>query len=66
MIQSFIQFAFFVDKLRAIWLPSLCEILGNMCIVIVCKPGYEAMNFEVNMIKKSWQEIKYLENEKSF
>ena len=37
-----------------------------MCIVIVCKPGYEAMNFEVNMIKKSWQEIKYLENEKSF
>ena len=28
----------------------LCEILGNMCIAIVCKPGCDVMNFEVNLI----------------
>ena len=27
-----------------------CEILGNMCITIVCKPGCDVMNFEVNLI----------------
>ena len=32
------------------WLPLLCEILGNMCIAIVCKPGSDVMNFEVNLI----------------
>ena len=31
-------------------LPLLCEISGNMCIAIVCKPGCDAMNFEVNPI----------------
>ena len=30
-----------------VWLPLLCEILGNMCIAIVSKPGCDAMNFEV-------------------
>ena len=33
-----------------IWLPLLCEILGNMCIAIVCKPGCDVMNFEVSLI----------------
>ena len=26
----------------------ICEILSNMCIAIVCKPGCDVMNFEVN------------------
>ena len=26
------------------------EILGNMCIVIVCFPGSDVINFEVNLI----------------
>ena len=33
-----------------IWLPLLCERLGNMCIGIVCKPGCDFMNFEVSLI----------------
>ena len=33
-----------------VWLPLLCEISGNMCIAIVCEPGCEVMNFEVNLI----------------
>ena len=51
-----------------VWLPLLCEILGSMCIAIVCKPGCDVMNFEVNLIFliKPWQKLKYLENEKSF
>ena len=28
----------------------LYEILGNMCIAIVCKPGCDVMNSEVNLI----------------
>ena len=32
-----------------VWLPLLCEILGNMCIPIICKPGCDVMNFEVNL-----------------
>ena len=33
-----------------VWLPLLCEIFGDMCIAIVCKPGCDVMNFEVNLI----------------
>ena len=33
-----------------VWLPLLCETLSNMCIAIVCKPGCDVMNFEVNLI----------------
>ena len=29
-------------------LPLLYEILGNMCIATICKPGRDIMNFEVN------------------
>ena len=32
------------------WLPLLHEILGNMCIVIVCQPVCEVINFEINHI----------------
>ena len=31
------------------WLPLLLEILGNMCIAIVCYPGCDAMDFEINL-----------------
>ena len=58
------------------WLSLLCEILGNMCIAIVFKPGCDVINFKVNltflikpfwyMAKKSMQKLKYLENGKSF
>ena len=33
-----------------VWLPLLLEILGNMCIAIVCYPGCEVMDFEINLI----------------
>ena len=58
------------------WLFLLLEILGNMCIAIVCFPDCDVINFEINLIflirlffsltKKSRQKFKYLENEKSF
>ena len=33
-----------------VWLRLLCEILGNMCIAIACKPVCDVMNFEVELI----------------
>ena len=58
------------------WLPLLRAILSNMCITIVCKPGCDIINFEINLIfpiklfcymkKKSRQKSEYLDNEKSF
>ena len=33
-----------------VWLPLLCEILGNMCIASICISCCEAMNFEVNLM----------------
>ena len=49
---------------------------GNMYIAIVCFPGCDAINFEINlvsliktffyMVKKSRQKFKYLDNKKSF
>ena len=59
-----------------VWLLILLEILGNMCIMIVCWRGCDIIKFEINLIylintfcfmtKKSRQKLKYLENEKSF
>ena len=56
------------------WLPLLLEILVNMCIRIVCYPGCDVINFEINLIfpikpffdmtEDSRQNIKYNENEK--
>ena len=33
-----------------VWLALLREILGNIFIAIVCKPGCDVMNFVVNLI----------------
>ena len=33
-----------------VWLPLLCEILGNICIAIVCQPGSDVMNLESDLI----------------
>ena len=53
----------------------LLEILGNMCIVIICCPDSDTINFEINdsyliklfyITKKSGQKWKYLKNKKSF
>ena len=59
-----------------VWCPLLLEILGNMCIAMVCEPGCDVKNFKINMIslikpffymtKKSRRKLKYLENEKIF
>ena len=32
------------------WFPLLLEILGNMCIAIVCEPGCDVMNSDINLI----------------
>ena len=52
------------------------EILGNICIAIVCFPVCDVISFEIIliflikpffcMIKKLRQKFKYLENEKRF
>ena len=57
-------------------LPSLLEILGSICIAIVCFSVCDVINFEINFIflinpffymtKKSRQKFDYFENEKSF
>ena len=57
-----------------VWFPLLLEILGSMCIAIICYPGWDVINFEINLIflikqffymtKKSRQKVKYLEKEK--
>ena len=59
-----------------VWLPLLLEILGNMCIAIVCFSGCDVINFEIKlvclikpffyMIKKLRKRFKYLENKKRF
>ena len=51
------------------WLPLLFKVLGNMCVAIVCFPGCDVINFEINLIfliKLLRQKFKYLENEKNF
>ena len=32
------------------WLPLVLEILGNMCIAIVCFPGCDVINYEFILI----------------
>ena len=58
------------------WLSLLLEILGYMCIVIICCPVCDVIYFQINLsflikpffyiTKKSGQKCKYLKNEKSF
>ena len=57
-------------------MPLLLKILGNVCIVIVCHPGCDVMDFEINHIfliepfflldQKVIRKLKYLENEAFF
>ena len=35
------------------WLPLLFEILGNMYITIVCSPGCDVMDFEINLSNRA-------------
>ena len=57
-----------------VWLALLCEILGNMCIGIVCKSGCDLMKLILYfssscfsyMTKISWQKLKYLRTKKAF
>ena len=59
-----------------IWFLLLLEILTKMCISIACSPGCDVINFEINLIflikpflfiiRMPKQNLKYLENEKSF
>ena len=59
-----------------VWLSLLCEILGNMCIGIACKPGCDVMDFEVSLIfqiklfflhdQNDVRKTYYLEDKKSF
>ena len=32
------------------WLPLILEILGNICMAILCFPGLDVTNFEINLI----------------
>ena len=58
------------------WFPLLLKILAKMCIAIVCEPGSDILNFEINLIflikpllymtKKCKEKLKHLDNEKSF
>ena len=32
------------------WLPFLLKILLNMCIIIVCQPSCDVIDFEINLI----------------
>ena len=32
------------------WMPLIREILINMCVVILCQPGCDVINFELNLI----------------
>ena len=59
-----------------VWLTLPCQILDNICIVIVFWLGFDHINFAVNFIfltkpfflhdQKVSTKYKYLENEKSF
>ena len=58
-----------------VWLPLLLEVLGNICVAIVCFPGCDVINLKINLIyrikpflymtKKRRQKFKYLKNKKS-
>ena len=49
-----------------VWLPLLLEILGNMCIVIVCFLGCDVIHFKINLISNQDVFPHDLENGKSF
>ena len=57
-------------------MPFLLEILGNTCIVVICWPVYDVINFEIdhnclirptfNITKKSGSKCKYLRTKPAF
>ena len=59
-----------------LWLPLLFEVLDNLCIVIICFPVFDVINFEIYhnfliklfsyVTKKSGQKFKYIEDDKIF
>ena len=58
-----------------VWFLLRFEILGNICIAIVCLPCCDIINFEINLVflikpffcmtKKSSQKVKYHESKKN-
>ena len=58
-----------------VWLSPPLEIISDMCIVIICCPVCDVINFEINhgflikpffyTAKKSGQKCKYRKNEKN-
>ena len=50
-----------------VWLPLLPEMLGNMCIIIACFPGYEVMNFgfSLNFLMKPFFHMTKRNHDKS-
>ena len=63
------------DQFLTVLLPLLLEMLGSICITIVCEPGCDVINFEINLafliklffyMTKKLRQKKYIENEKSF
>ena len=71
-------FSFYIQLTDQIffWLLLLLEILGNMCTAVVCFPGCDVINFEINfvflmihfsyMTKNSREKFIYVENKKLF
>ena len=45
----FFCYILLTDQVSFVWLLLLHEILGNMCIVIICQQGCDVMNFEINV-----------------
>ena len=37
------------EKNANVWLSLFLAMLGNMCIAIVCFPGWDLINFEINL-----------------
>ena len=69
----FQDFKVFTDQIHCLIAFALLEILGNMCIAIICLAGCDATNFEINFLSKFFYKIEkprqksnYLENEKNF
>ena len=49
-IKMFLLIYYFTWPNFNVWLLLLLEILGNMCIVILCCPDCDVINFEINLI----------------
>ena len=50
LLKTFLWLYFINWQNFIVCLRLLCEILGNMCIVIVCKPSCGVINFDINLI----------------